>query len=286
MGRMIRGVSKNARFVAVDTTDIVQEAMKIHSMNMLAADAFGKVATMAMLLGSSLKGEDILTLRLDSDGQIANIVVTSDSKGHIKGYVSNSNPDVREQAILGKGTMKVIKDFGLKEPYTGFCSLTEKGLAYDVSNYFYHSEQIPTVIAFAINFADENHVEKAGGYMIQVLPDSEEWFIDALERKIAAMRKVDELFRGGMDLEEIIALLYDDMDSEEKRSVEDYEILEEKEISYHCNCEKEKFYRALITLGEKELRSILEEDEKIEAECHFCRKRYRFMEGDFFGENH
>lgn len=284
MGRVIRGLSKNARFIAVDTTDIVQKAMEIHHCNILAADSFGRILTVASLMGNSLKGEDILTLRTDTDGQIKNILVTADSNGNVKGYISNPTPDVSDVALLGEGTLKVIKDFGLKDPYIGFCQITNHGLAYDLSGYFYSSEQIPTVIAFTVLFGDEHTVEKAGGYMLQLLPNAEEAFLEALERKIGAIRSIDELFHGGMDLEDIIALLYDDMDSEEKKEIEKYEILKEKEIRYHCNCNRDKFYRALITLGKDEIDKILKEYGKMEAECHFCGKHYEFREEDFKNE--
>ena len=139
MGRVIRGLSKNARFVAVDTTDIVQEAMEIHHCNLLAADSFGRLLTVASLMGNSLKGEDILTLRTDTNGQIKNILVTADSNGNVKGYLSNNTPDVSDTPLLGEGMLKVIKDFGLKDPYIGFCQMSSHGLAYDLSGYFYTS---------------------------------------------------------------------------------------------------------------------------------------------------
>ena len=284
MGRVIRGISKNAKFLAVDTTDIVQEAMDIHRCNVLAADAFGRVLTVASMMGSSLKGTDVLSLRLDSDGQIKNILATADSQGNVKGYLSDPEPNSLEEPVLGQGSLKVIKDFGLKEPYIGFCSLSKNGLAYDLSNYFYSSEQVPTVIAFAVLFENEHRVKKAGGYMIQLLPGAEEEFLVALERKIEAIYGIDRLFQEGMDLEDIIALLYDDMDSEEGKAIEEYEILEEKQIKYHCNCERDKFFRALLTLGKKELQTMLEEDHKIDAECHFCGKKYSFGEEDFQSE--
>lgn len=284
MGRIIRGISKNAKFLAVDTTDIVQEAMRIHHCNLLAADIFGRVLTVASMMGSSLKGKEVLSLRLDSDGQIKHIIATADSAGNVKGYLSESEPSSLKESILGEGTLKVMKDLGLKEPYIGFCTLSKHGLAYDLSSYFYTSEQIPTVIAFTVLFENENTVKKAGGYMMQLLPHAEEQFLIALERKVEAIWTIDELFRRGMDLEDVIALLYDDMDSEEKKCVEPYEILEEKEISYHCTCERDKFYRALLTLGEKELRTMLKEEDKVEAQCHFCNKMYRFQEEDFKDE--
>lgn len=284
MGRMIRGISKNAKFLAVDTTDIVQKAMRIHHCNLLATDVFGRVLTVASMMSSSLKGKEVLSLRLDNNGQIENILAIADSDGNVKGYLSDPEPRSLKEAIIGEGTLKVIKDLGLKDPYIGFCTLSKYGLAHDLSGYFYTSEQIPTVIAFTILFEDENTVKKAGGYMMQLLPHAEEKFLVTLERKIDAIWSIDELFRRGMDLEDIIDLLYDDMDSEEKRLVESYEILEEKRIDYYCNCEKDKFYRALLTLGEKELCTMLEEDHKIDAQCHFCNKIYSFREEDFKDE--
>lgn len=290
MSRIIRGVSKNARFFLVDTTDIVQEALNIHKCSPTAIDAFGRLLTAGVIMGSTLKGNDVLTLRTDTDGLLNNMVVTATADSGVKGYLSNPSADVplRDDgksnvgALVGRGTMKIIKDMGLKEPYVGISTVDTGEIAQDLAYYFYNSEQTPTVIALGVKLKDANTVACAGGYMLQLLPDAEDEFITALENKIQAIRPMTELMMGGMDLERILKLLYEDMNSEDnEKLVESYEILEEKEVSYKCDCNKDKFYKGLITLGKDELNKIFAEEEKIEAECHFCGKRYEFKKEDF-----
>lgn len=290
MGKIIRGVSKNARFFVVDSTDVVQEALDIHKCSPTAIDAFGRLLTAGIMMGSTLKGSDILTLRTDTDGQLNNMVVTADADGGVKGYMSNPTVDVPLKdngksdvaTLVGKGLLKIIKDMGLKEPYVGLSEINSGEIAQDLAYYYYNSEQTPTVIALGVKLKDEKTVAYAGGYMVQLLPDCEEWFIDALERKIQAIRPMTELMEGGMDVERIAKLLYEDMDSEDhNKLVEDYKILETKDVKYSCNCNRDKFYKGLITLGKAQLNDIFKEREDIEAQCHFCGKKYQFTKKDF-----
>ncbi|CAK7049033.1 MULTISPECIES: Hsp33 family molecular chaperone HslO [Fusobacterium] len=290
MSKIIRGVSKNARFFLVDSTNIVQEALDIHKCSPTAIDAFGRLLTAGVMMGSTLKGKDLLTLRTDTDGPLDNMVVTADSDGGVKGYVSNPSADVvltdngksNVGALIGKGMLRIIKDMGLKEPYVGMSPIDSGEIAQDLAYYFFNSDQTPTVIALGVKLKDEKTVACAGGYMIQLLPGAEECFIGALEEKIQAIRPMTELMMGGMDLKRILKLLYEDMSSEDnEKLIEEYEILEEKEVSYKCNCDKDKFYRGLITLGKKELNEIFETQKFLETECHFCGKKYKFTKEDF-----
>lgn len=290
MGKIIRGVSKNARFFVVDSTDVVQEAQNIHKCSPTAIDAFGRLLTAGIIMGSTLKGKDVLTLRTDTNGELNNMVVTADTDGGVKGYVSNPKVDVPLKdngksdvgRLVGKGILKIIKDMGLKEPYVGLSEMNSGEIAQDLAYYFYNSEQTPTVIALGVKLKDENTVEYAGGYMVQLLPDAEDEFITALERKINAIRPMTELMAGGMDIKRIAKLLYEDMEDENmERLVEPYEILEEKEVKYSCNCSSDKFYKGLITLGKDQLKDIFSTQEEIETECHFCGKRYKFSKEDF-----
>ena len=290
MSKIIRGVSKNARFFLVDSTNIVQEALDIHKCSPTAIDAFGRLLTAGVMMGSTLRGKDLLTLRTDTDGPLDNMVVTADSDGGVKGYVSNPSADVvltdngksNVGALIGKGMLRIIKDMGLKEPYVGMSPIDSGEIAQDLAYYFFNSDQTPTVIALGVKLKDEKTVACAGGYMIQLLPGAEECFIGALEEKIQAIRPMTELMMGGMDLKRILKLLYEDMSSEDnEKLIEEYEILEEKEVSYKCNCDKDKFYRGLITLGKKELNEIFETQKFLETECHFCGKKYKFTKEDF-----
>jgi molecular chaperone Hsp33 len=269
---------------------IVQEALDIHKCSPTAIDAFGRLLTAGVMMGSTLKGKDLLTLRTDTDGPLDNMVVTADSDGGVKGYVSNPSADVvltdngksNVGALIGKGMLRIIKDMGLKEPYVGMSPIDSGEIAQDLAYYFFNSDQTPTVIALGVKLKDEKTVACAGGYMIQLLPGAEECFIGALEEKIQAIRPMTELMMGGMDLKRILKLLYEDMSSEDnEKLIEEYEILEEKEVSYKCNCDKDKFYRGLITLGKKELNEIFETQKFLETECHFCGKKYKFTKEDF-----
>lgn len=288
MSRLIRGVSKNARFVLVDTKDIVQEALDIHKCSPTAISAFGRLLSASVMMGATLKGDDVLTLRTLTDGPLSTMVATINKDG-VKGYVSNpeadlpakenGQPDV--QNLVGRGTLNVIKDLGLKEPYVGISTINSGEIAYDIAYYYVTSEQTPTVIALGVDLENETTVRSAGGYMLQLLPDAEESFIVELERKIGAIRGVTELFKGGMNLESMLHLLYDDMNDENPETlIESYEVLEEKEIKYNCNCDRDKFYRGVITLGKTQLEEILSEKGEVEAECHFCGKRYSFKRED------
>ena len=279
MGRLIRGISKNARFFITDTTDVVREAQKIHNYDDVSLEIFSKFCTLAILMGATLKGEDKLTVRTDTEGYIENIVVSTDSSGSIKGYLANTNQENVNE--LGHGMMRIIKDMGLKEPYIGITNIDYTKLANDICSYFYDSEQIPTVISFASDITNEGKVLCAGAFMVQLLPNAEEDFIDKLERKIQAIRPMNELMKGGMSLEQIANLLYDDMETEDDSLVEDYEILEEKEVKYSCDCNSDRFYKGIITLGKEELTNIFKEEPEIQAECQFCGKKYKFKEEDF-----
>ena len=279
MGRLIRGTSKNARFFIADTTDIVQEAAAIHKYDKYSIEVFGKFCTLAVLMGATLKGEDKLTIRTDTEGYIKNIVVNSDASGNIKGYLANTDAENVEH--LGKGMMRIIKDMGLKEPYVAITDIDYTNLPNDISAFFYNSEQVPTVISIAGQCTNDGKILCAGAFMVQLLPNADESFITKLEQKVQAIRPMNEIMLGGMTLEQIANLLYDDMDTEDDSLVEEFEILENKEVRYQCDCNSDRFYRGILTLGKDDLKHIFEEEKEIEAECQFCGKRYKFLEKDF-----
>lgn len=290
MDRILRGVSKNARFFIADTTEIVREASAIHKCTPGGIAAFGRFLTAGILMGSTLKGEDLLTLKTDTDGPVGQMLLTVNSKGHIKGYMQNPGAVLPEDhqgkvtaaEFVGKGTLKVIKDMGLKEPYIGISEVNTGDLAQDLTLYYYTSEQVPSVISLGLSFDKEGNIEYAGGFMIQLLPFADEFFIGSLEAKIQAMRTFTELRRGGMDLERIIKLIYEDMlDESAERLVEDYHILEEKKVAYVCDCSRERMKNAVITLGKEEIDSIIEERGSVDVECHFCGKIHSFKAEDF-----
>ncbi len=283
MDRMIRGVSKNARFVLLDTTEIVAEAIKIHNLNIGAAATFGRFLTGGLLMGSTLKGEDLLTLKTLTDGTTGRMVATVDGEGNVRGYLQNNNPNGEKLSdFVGKGTLEIIKDMGLKEPYVGVSEMTSGDIATDIAYYYYTSEQIPSVVSLGVSFDKEGNLKHAGGYMVQVLPDAEEDFIASLENKIGMIKTFTELREGGMSLERILKLIYEDItDETHEKLVEKYAILETKPVQYKCNCSKEKFHSGIVTLGKKEIEEIIKEEGAVEVCCQFCGTKYKFGKEEF-----
>jgi len=292
MTNIIRGISKNARFWIIDSTELVQRAQDIHQMSPDAITAFGRLLSAGTIMGTNLKGDDLLTLRIDSEGPIKQMLVTSGSHGNVKGYLANpkaeapllDNGKLDIPSLIGTGVLRVIKDMGLRnaEPYMGLSNLQSGEIAEDLAYYFYTSEQIPSVISLGVSLNKDTTIKKAGGFMIQLMPNADDKFIDKLEDKIKAIRPITELLEGGMSLHDIAKLLYEDMDDEKGIGlVESYSILEEKYVAYICDCTKDKFSKGLITLGKDEISNILESDGKVEVECHFCKKKYQFTEKDF-----
>lgn len=305
--KLIRGVSKCARFFVVDTTEIVKEAQQIHKLDPIATMIFGKFLTATAIIGKDLKNpKDLVTLKLNGEGPYGVMVAIANNAGEVKGYV-NENLAKLEKIIdenknfitdetgqirfIGNGLFQIIKDLGLREPFSGFTKLEYEDMGDILANYFLVSEQIKSVVSLGVKLNENGEIIKAGGYIIQLLPGVEEGFIDKLENKLKQIRGITDLLVGGMTLEQIVELLYEDITVFEENAdmegahkkvyVEDYEILEKSDLEYKCDCTKDKFYKGLITLGKDEIKKILDEEEKIEVECHFCGKKYEFVEKDF-----
>ena len=304
---LIRGTSKCARFFVCDTTQVVKDAQSKHGLDAIATVNFGKLLTAAAMMGKDLKVEDgVVSVEISGDGAYGKMVATANMKGHVKGYVGNSSNAklidkdgnfVRDEKgrikLIGDGIMQVRKDIGLKMPFSGMVALENQDIADIVASYFLQSEQIKSVVALGVKLNEDGSVNRAGGYLIQLLPGAEDDFIDKLEYKLRKIRSITELLNGGFSLERIVELLYEDISvfeetedvdgNHKKKYVENFEILEKSEIEYKCNCSKETFLKGLITLGKEQIDEILEEQGKIEVECHFCGKKYQFGKEDFEG---
>jgi hsp33 protein len=304
---LIRGTSKCARFFVCDTTQVVKDAQSKHGLDAIATVNFGKLLTAAAMMGKDLKVEDgVVSVEISGDGAYGKMVATANMKGHVKGYVGNSSNAklidkdgnfVRDEKgrikLIGDGIMQVRKDIGLKMPFSGMVALENQDIADIVASYFLQSEQIKSVVALGVKLNEDGSVNRAGGYLIQLLPGAEDDFIGKLEDKLRKIRSITELLNGGFSLERIVELLYEDISAFEenkdangnhkKKYIENFEILEKSEIEYKCNCSKETFLKGLITLGKEQIDEILEEQGKIEVECHFCGKKYQFGKEDFEG---
>lgn len=267
--------------ICIETTDLVEEARKVHDLSPVATAALGRCLTMAALMQANVKNEDdSITLQIKGNGPIGNIIVTSDGKLRTRGYVTNPQVDapLREdgklnvgKAVGNDGFIYVIKDIGLKEPYIGMSKIVSGEIAEDFTNYYYTSEQKNTAVALGV-LVNSDGVKKAGGFIVTTLPDATEDELFILENRLQEAKPISQMLDENMSLIDIAKDLSGDIN---------IKTLEEERIpKYECNCSKEKMEKALISIGKEELNKILEEDKKAEIVCHFCNQKYKFSEED------
>lgn len=283
MDYIIRAINKekNVKIQVAITTELVEEARKIHNLSKTTSAALGRVLTAGVMMTDDLKNkEDSLTINIKGDGPVGRIIVTGRNDGKIKGYVDHPEADVeiRESdhkldvsKIIGKGTLTVVKDLGLKEPYTGQVPLISGEIAEDLANYFYTSDQVPSVVGLGVLVDTDYTIKRAGGFILQLMPGADEDIISRIEENIKDIKSVTEMMEEGYDAKDIM-----------NRVMRGFEmtILEKKEIEYQCDCSRDKIKDAILSLGTKEIDSILEEDKKAEVKCYFCNKSYDFSEED------
>lgn len=277
--RIIRAVTCDgaAKILAISGRDMVNDAAKIHNLTPLTAAAVGRTMLAASLLGDDLKGEnDSITVRFDGDGPIGSIIAVSDSEGNARAYCENPQADLPlrdDKKIdvgggIGKnGTLSVLKDLGMKEPYSGQIEIVSGEVAEDITAYLAISEQIPSVCALGVLVDRDYTIRAAGGYIIQLLPGVYEDEIDRLEECMKKAHAVTECLDSGMSLEEML-----------KSTLTGFEIevLGEGSVEYRCTCSRERTRGVILSLGAEEIGKIIEEDGKAEVCCRFCDKKYTF----------
>jgi molecular chaperone Hsp33 len=266
----------------ISSTELVEEARKVHDLSPLATATLGRCLTMGALMASGFKNEnDCLTIQIKGNGPIGSITVTSDGKARTRGYVQNPQVDVplREdgklnvgEAVGKDGFLYVIKDIGLKEPYVGMSKLVSGEIAEDFANYYYTSEQKNTAVALGVLVNSEG-VKSAGGFIVTSMPDATEDELFILENRLKEAKPISQMLDENMSLLDIAKDITGDIN---------IEVLEQNEIipKYECNCSKEKMQNALISIGKEEISKILEEDKRAEVVCHFCNKKYEFSEDE------
>lgn len=279
MGILKRAISADASVVAafLDATDIVSEIEKIHKTSAVVTAGLGRLSIACSLIGYSLKGEDdSVTVRMDGGGATGVLIAVADSRGNVKSYVSNPVVEIPLNSYgkldvagaIGKnGTLSVIKDLGLKEPYSGTIPIVSGEVAEDIASYFATSEQIPTVCGLGVLVNPDLTVNVAGGYLVQLLPFADEKCIDILEKNINKMPSVTQMMSDGLNAEDIVLKLLDGLEPN---------ILDEAKVSYRCDCSRERVSRALVSLGNDELQAMADEGKNTEVCCHFCNKQYEF----------
>ena len=292
MSKVITAIDKSQSFRVYLTisTDMAEEARQIHHTTPLATAALGRVLTGAGMMGLMLKEEkDRLTVQFKGDGPAREILATAYGDGRVKGYISNPNLELPllpgghldVGGALGKGELTVIKDIGLKEPYVGKIALVSGEIAEDLTAYYYISEQQNTSVALGVKIARDCSVLCAGGMIIQMLPDADEKAVDALEAMLAKMEPMTSqieqvLLRGAGKSEE--GLVSDLLEQIFSGMPEPFrpEKLAALEMRWECDCSEARLERALMTIGKKDLREIIDEDGQAELVCQFCEKKYFF----------
>lgn len=275
---LVRAIAANGqvRAFAAYTKNTVETARQAHNTSPVVTAGLGRLLTAGAMMGSMMKGDrDVLTIKAEGSGPVGHYLVTADSKGNVKGYAANPNVILPANAAgkldvggsLGVGLLTVIKDLGLKEPYTGTCELVSGEIAEDLTYYFASSEQTPSSVGLGVLMTKYNTVNVAGGFIIQLMPDATEETISIVEEKISTIKSVTSMLENGLDPEGIINLILGGLDPE---------ILDKMPVRFYCNCSKERVSKALIAIGRKELDNIIEENEPIEVKCHFCNKAYNF----------
>lgn len=275
---MIRATAADGqiRAFAATTKEIVETAKNAHNTSPIATAALGRLMTAAAMMGSDLKGEgELLTLRIEGDGPIGGLLVTADGKGDVKGYAFNPDVMLPPNAqgkldvggSLGLGVLSVIKDIGLKEPYVGQTQLITGEIAEDLTYYFATSEQVPSSVALGVLMNKDNTVRQAGGFIIQLLPDASDEIIDRLEAKLSGISSITSLLDAGKTPEEILTDILGEFG---------LEILKKMPVQFHCDCERSRVEKAIISIGRKEIQDMIDEGKEIEVNCQFCNKHYKF----------
>ena len=275
---MIRATAADGqiRAFAATTRDMVENAKNAHNTSPVATAALGRLMTAAAMMGADLKGEkDLLTLRIEGSGPLGGLLVTANGHGDVKGYAFNPDvmlpPNAQGKLDVGGsldlGVLSVIKDIGLKEPYVGQTQLVTGEIAEDLTYYFATSEQVPSSVALGVLMNKDNTVRQAGGFIIQLLPGASDEIIDKLEAKLSGISSITALLNAGKTPEEILTDILGEFG---------LEILKKMPVQFHCDCERSRVEKAIISIGKKEIQDMINEGREIEVNCQFCNKHYKF----------
>lgn len=275
--RATAGDGQVRAFVAT-TTNMVEEARRLHDTTKVATAALGRTITATSMMGLMMKNEgDKITVIIKGGGPIGSILATSNSKGIVKGYVENPYVEVPDYengklnvaaAVGTNGVVKVTKDLGLREPYNGAYPIVSGEIAEDLTHYFALSEQTPSIVALGV-LTTGLHVEHAGGLIVQLMPDAKEETISQLEQNISKLSSITTMMSEGKTPEDILSIVLDGLNPR---------ILDEIEVGFECECSKERVKKVLIAIGKYELQAIIDEQQEAEIGCQFCSSKYKYTE--------
>jgi molecular chaperone Hsp33 len=270
------GYEGQVRAYAVSTTDTVGEAQRRHYTWPTASAALGRAMTAGVMMGGMLKGEEKLTIKIEGGGPIGSILVDSNAKGEVRGYVTHPQThfDLNEQgkldvrkAVGTDGLLTVVKDIGLRDYFSGQVPLVSGELGEDFTYYFVTSEQVPSSVGVGVLVNPDNSILAAGGFIIQLMPGTSEDTISKIEKRLSTITPVSKMIQTGMTPEEILTEILGEGN---------VNILEKMDVQFACQCSRERIANALISLGQAEIRDIIETDGQAEAHCHFCNQTYQF----------
>lgn len=275
---ILRGMAagNQVRFFSAYTRDVVETARSIHNTSPVATAALGRLLTAGAIMGGMCKNDsDVLTLQIQCSGPIGGLTVTSNAKAQVKGFVNHPDimlpPSSKGKLDVGKaldlGVLSVIKDIGLKEPYVGQSNLVSGEIAEDLTYYFATSEQIPTSVALGVLMEKDNTVKHAGGFIIQLMPFAEESLISDLETRLKDFSSITALMEQGMTPEDMMRQLFKGYD---------ISITDSITPKYHCDCSKQRVYKAVMSIGRKDIEEMIADNQPIEVNCHFCNQSYTF----------
>lgn len=282
MGKLLRGMSRDgsAQILVLNSKDMVQKAIGYHKSAPTASAALGRVLTATSMMGSGLKDKgNSITVNFRGNGPCGHILAVSDYMGNVKGYVQNPDTDIPRKpngkldisTAVGSGTLNVVKDTGAKEPYIGIVDIKSGEIAEDITAYFAESEQIPSVCSLGVLISGDRSCRASGGILIQLLPFATEETISQIEKNIPSISSISSLFDKGMTNKEIADIAFEGVP---------YDVFDEYEVSYKCDCSRDRMGKALCTLGPYELFGIFSEQKEVELGCQFCNMKYTFTAAD------
>ena len=276
---MVRATAGNAqiRAFAATTKDLAEYGRKAHNLSPIAAAALGRLMTGTVMMGTMMDNDDdLITVKMDGDGPLKGVLATADRHGNVKGYAvnpyvimkPNSSGHLNVGGGIGEGTLTVIRDMGLKEPYVGQVPLYSGEVAEDLTYYFTKSEQTPSSVGLGVLVERESlSVIAAGGFIIQLLPFADEQTITHLEFNLQKFSSVTDILKAGKTPEELLEILLEGFD---------IEFTDKVDLNFYCNCDKDRVERALMLIGKKDIQEMIDDGKDIEICCHFCGKAYNF----------
>lgn len=275
---VVRAITRDGSVcvIASDSTEIVAKARNIHQTSKTTTALLGRCLTAASLMGAQLKSPDnSLTFQINCDGPAEGVVCVSDYHGNVRGYVEQPNVELPPNKLgkldvggaVGNGSLNIVKDLGMNEPYVGVCPLVSGEIAEDVTQYFQQSEQIPSACALGVRVNKDLSVKSAGGFLVQLLPGADDAVVDVIEKNLSKISSVSKMIADGQSADDIIGILFEGLE---------YDILDRSECDYKCTCSRERYARVLKSLGKEELQNLINENKPIETVCSFCNSKYVF----------